>query len=147
MVTASSAAVFGTFAHDRPGATSAPLQVYLAGMSLESSHGAVRLMPGAASSSPPPPVPALTASPSVVAVSVVVVMIDSVWLGPAGRRVRPSCEHATRPRASAVVSASALAAARAAWRGGMRPRPFGGPPRAGRGTLGGAPRAPRPPPA
>jgi hypothetical protein len=59
----------------------------------------------------PEPPPALAAAP---AVELVVVMIDAVWFGPAGRSVRPSCEHA--------VAANAAAASRTARRFTARER-------------------------
>ena len=57
------------------------------------------------------PLPGWAAAPVVVGAAVVVVMIDSVWLGPAGRSVRPSLEHATSDR-SPRVTAEAMAARR-----------------------------------
>jgi hypothetical protein len=109
---ASSLEVDGTPDHERAGDVSAPRQVYWASMAAPSAHGVAMAMPEPPVMPEPaePPLP-LTAAP---AVELVVVMIDAVWFGPAGRSVRPSCEQA--------VAANAAEASRTARRFTARER-------------------------
>src|SRR5215211_3519573 len=75
------------------GDVSAPLHVYCASMKPPSGHGAVTTKPPAGRA----------VAPVVVGAAEVVVMIDSVWFGPAGRSVRPSLEHAASDKRERVT--------------------------------------------
>jgi hypothetical protein len=104
---ASSWVLSGTPVQEMAGDVLAPLHVYWASMNPPSVHGAEATKP----------LPGWSAAPVVGGAAVVVVMIDSVWFGPAGRRVRPSLEQATsisipRVRAEATAARRITAIAR-----------------------------------
>src|SRR5262249_19822832 len=121
---ASSLVSAGTPDHETAGDVLAPRHVYWLSIAAPSAHGVVMVMPAPLLTPALSPPPGCTAAAVVVGAWVVVVMIERVWFGRAGRRLRPSWEQAvsaTTPMMARTATAVRLGPGR------VTPRTIGQP--------------------